>query len=177
MAEVHRAIKESDRNSAPGLDGIPVKILKLAPVEYLESLDCFTVCLRSGTFPSIWKRAKLVLIPKGITPEGEKPKVRPICLLMDTAKLLERIVAGRINAWMAESEEAALSEDQYGFVPRRSTCDALNRLRDTAEAEDGVSRGRRSPGRILASISRTRSTPSHGRLLETRWLGRNSRIT
>lgn len=71
----------------------------MAPFEMMEKIaECYTACLRSGTFPRLWKRARLVLIPKVVTPEGEAPKIRPICLLMDIAKLLERIIASRINA-------------------------------------------------------------------------------
>lgn len=34
---------------------------------------------------------------------------------------------------MVESEDATLSEDQYGFVTGRSTCDTLMRLKNTAQ--------------------------------------------
>lgn len=142
VEEIRCVMKEGSSNSAPGLDGVPTKILNEVPQEMLERMaECFTVCLRTGNFPRLWKRARLVLIPKGTFPKGETPKVRPICLLMDVAKLLERIVAGRLIAWMAESSDAALSDDQYGFIAGGSTCDALLRLKSTVEMAfqgDGV---------------------------------------
>lgn len=61
------------------------------------------------------EKARLILIPKGTPSEDEVPKTRPICLLMDVAKLLERIIASKMNAWMDVSEDVALSGDQYGF--------------------------------------------------------------
>lgn len=62
------------------------------------------------------------------------PKLRPICLLKDIAKLFERVIARRMKNWMRESDEASLSDDQFGFVEGRSTCDTLLRLKDVAEA-------------------------------------------
>lgn len=58
-----------------------------------------------GEYPSEWKRAILVLIPKG---RAEGPnrtgtiKARPICLLNDVGKIFERILLGRIKAHMEE---------------------------------------------------------------------------
>lgn len=103
--------------------------------------ECFQACLREGIFPREWKRAILVLIPKAPQlPIDDLPKVRPICLLNELGKALERIIAERLKDWM-RIHPAALSENQYGFCKGRSTSDALIRVKreiETATGEGGV---------------------------------------
>lgn len=53
-------------------------------------------------FPKQWKRARLVLIPTGKTEDQKIPKARPICLIDDIGKGLERIIVERIEKWMED---------------------------------------------------------------------------
>ncbi|KAL6419755.1 hypothetical protein ACFW04_011222 [Cataglyphis niger] len=74
---------------SPGPDGVPAKAWKRVPSEFLDAMNiCFTACLKKGVFPTSWKRATLVLIPKvGYKAElNTLPKVRPICLLNETGR-------------------------------------------------------------------------------------------
>lgn len=90
--------------------------------------SCFNACLMSGVFPSRWKRANLVLIPKeqkAYAIEPDIPHIRSICLLDDIGKALKRILANSIILWQADHPESAFSASQYGFRRGRSTCDAL----------------------------------------------------
>lgn len=97
---VHEVIglvkKRPYRNAAPGPDNIKAAVWKKVPGIVLYHLaSLFTSCLRTGIFPRSWKRAILVLIPKGtgaITP-NESVKARPICLLDDVSKVLESYFA------------------------------------------------------------------------------------
>jgi len=43
-------------------------------------------------------------------------------------KIFETILVDRIHNWMNDNLESRLSEDQYGFCRRKSTCDALMRV-------------------------------------------------
>lgn len=109
-------------------------MLRTLPEEMMDKMvACFTTCLKEGVFPMEWKRAWLVLIPKGGELMPGIPKARPICLLSELGKALERIIVGRLKDWMSENQEAQLSQDQYGFRENRSTCDALIRVRKTIE--------------------------------------------
>ncbi|KMQ90374.1 reverse transcriptase [Lasius niger] len=67
--EVSKAIKrKAANNTAPSPDGIKANILARVPCEMAPViLDLYNACLRTGTFPKEWKRAKLTLIPKGET--------------------------------------------------------------------------------------------------------------
>lgn len=132
-AEVRDAIKRfhGDRK-APGPDGILGGIIAGSGNQWLEIWAlCFSRCLRDGCFPSSWKRAKLVLLKKK---EGNiaDPKIyRPICLLNEAGKLLEKVIANRLNEHIAES--GCLSDDQFGFRRGRSTMDAILRLKNWVE--------------------------------------------
>ncbi|RLU15211.1 hypothetical protein DMN91_012205 [Ooceraea biroi] len=88
VTEVSAAMKGRKRGGSPvpGPDGVPLAIWRRAPGEIPAVLaEIFTACLRQGFFPERWKKAILVLIPKG----GDlvnSLKARPICLLDDVGK-------------------------------------------------------------------------------------------
>lgn len=134
--EVFRNIKKRQvANTAPGPDGVKAIVLKKIPEILLDKIvDCYTDCLKEGTFPMEWKIANLVLIPKNVVPAGVAPKVRPICLLDDIGKIFERILADRMIEWMNENPNAQLSENQYGFRKHRSTLDAIGKVIEEVRA-------------------------------------------
>lgn len=107
IAEVHRVIKRrATPITAPDPDGITNKIWKMTSDRMMKTLaDFYTLCLREGKYPTLWKTAKLILIPKeGATQDG-LPKCRPICLLDEVGKSFERIIANHMYAWMEKRQE------------------------------------------------------------------------
>jgi len=90
-----------------------------------------TICVKESIFPVTWKQAQLILIPKGEL-HLENPKVRPICLLAEFGKMLERILVERMWDWMQE-HEAKLHPSQFGFCKQRSTTDAIVELKEFIE--------------------------------------------
>lgn len=132
IEELQLAASKLKDKKAPGPDGIPnmvvKELIKCCP-NYL--VDLFNSCFRCGTFPDIWKRQKLVLLPKGNKPPEDPSSYRPICLIDTCGKLLESIICARL----CSSVEAAngLSEYQYGFRKSRSTIDAIKTVVDLAE--------------------------------------------
>lgn len=59
-----------------------------------------------------------VLIPKSGELQQGIPKARPICLLDEIGKVLERIITGRIHKWIEDRQKDnfwILSNNQYGF--------------------------------------------------------------
>lgn len=135
-AEVDREIRRKpSKGAAPGLDGIPDKIMKLFPNGFVNLLTMiYNRCISTGIFPSEWKKGRLVLIPKqdGVMQNGT-PKSRPICVLDEISKAFERLLCKKINQWFFENPQYALSENQYGFIEGRSTVDALRRVVNTIE--------------------------------------------
>lgn len=88
--------KRPAKNTAPGLDGVKSTYWRQINEDMTECIArVLTVCLRNGIFPVQWKQAQLVLIPKG-TLDLERPKVRPICLLPEIGKILERVLTDRL---------------------------------------------------------------------------------
>lgn len=128
--EICNILRKAKINKAPGMDGIKAILLKKIPAIMLKKMtDVFNIYLEAGVFPDIWKKAILVLIPKG-TLDIRAPKVRPICLLSEIGKVFEKVIVRRINTWMDSHPEARLSPRQYGFRRKTSTCDALSQVRD-----------------------------------------------
>ncbi|XP_041987884.1 uncharacterized protein LOC121739463 [Aricia agestis] len=135
-AAVH---KMSLKNRAPGLDGVPGRVWVLA-IKHLEAqvLEVFTKCLVQGRVPRRWKSGKLVLLRKDGRPEDQPSAYRPIVLIDEICKTLERVIAGRLNRHL-EGAGPNLSDAQFGFRSRRSTIDAVARVRQISEEE--ISRG------------------------------------
>lgn len=142
-------IKRVYATTAPGPDGLTNKIWKKIPSEMIHLLaQVFTECLKRGEFPNAWKRAILVLIPKGIeTTDG--PKARPICLIDEVGKSFERILVERINTWIETRQKDGfytLSNNQFGFRKNKSTVDALIKVRKYIESQTGK-------GNVVIAIS------------------------
>jgi hypothetical protein len=69
--ELQTAAQKLRSGKAPGPDGIPPEAVKAAVKAVPEVvLNAMNATLKEGVFPKIWKRAKLVLIPKGTDEEG-----------------------------------------------------------------------------------------------------------
>lgn len=124
--EVGRAVKRLKPNKAPSIDGIPgeviVQIHKTNPEVIREVMSR---CLTEGCFPSKWKEANRILIPKdkGGGRENQPKKYRPISLISAYGKVLEGIFEERLRGHLKESH--CISELQFGFTPGRSTNDAI----------------------------------------------------
>ena len=126
------------RHVAPGPDRIPGWIWREAmDVMAPRVRRLYTKCLKEGVYPRAWRTAKLVLLLKEGQP-ATTPSFRPICLLENVGMLLERVVAARLERHMS-GLVPGWHDSQYGFRKRRSTIDAVRRVR--ALTEDMVSRG------------------------------------
>lgn len=156
--EVDTAIREKYRlNMAPGPDGIMAMFWKLIPGVVLPKLaDLFTGLLRKGYFPAKWKVARLVLIPKGEVP-GTPPRARPICLLDEIGKILERIIAARMKAHLEQDPVTNLAPNQFGFRRGKSTIDAVLTVEELAR--DAIDNGKIGIGISLDIANAFNSIP------------------
>lgn len=128
-------LRMRERNAAPGPDGIqsaPMSLIYKIMEAQIRSV--FTGCLKKGWFPDPWKRANLILLHKQGKPEGLPSSYRPICLLDESGKILERILAGRIVHHLA-SVGPDLHEGQYGFRRSLSTIDAIMRVKSFTQEQ------------------------------------------
>ena len=67
---VYNFLSTLDTSKATGLDGVGPRLLKLSSCYITKSLTTIAnKCLSSGSFPSIWKQAKVSPLHKGGTKE------------------------------------------------------------------------------------------------------------
>ncbi|KAK3571078.1 hypothetical protein QTP86_001733, partial [Hemibagrus guttatus] len=122
--EVRKALKRMKSGKAVGPDDIPVEVWKClgeVAVEFLTSL--FNRVLESEKMPEEWRRSVLVPIFKNKGDVQSCSNYRGIKLMSHTMKLWERVVEARLR------KVVEICEQQYGFMPRKSTTDAIFALR------------------------------------------------
>ncbi|VVC33691.1 Reverse transcriptase domain [Cinara cedri] len=142
--EFRSAICRIPSGKAPGPDGIPNEVLRQVSCLKPSLLQgVFNLCLRSKVFPSIWKRAKLVLLHKGPgKPTSEASSFRPLSLLNAAGKLFERLILGRLVVHL-NTPGLGLNQRQFGFRRGRSTVGAISRVLGIArEAARGAVQNR-----------------------------------
>ncbi|KAK3516038.1 hypothetical protein QTP70_002514 [Hemibagrus guttatus] len=122
--EVRKALKRMKSGKAVGPDDIPVEVWKClgeAAVEFLTRL--FNRVLESEKMPEEWRSSVLVPIFKNKGDVQSCSNYRGIKLMSHTMKVWERVVEARLR------KVVEICEQQYGFMPRKSTTDAIFALR------------------------------------------------
>ncbi|KAK3507530.1 hypothetical protein QTP70_028078, partial [Hemibagrus guttatus] len=122
--EVRKALKRMKSGKAVGPDDIPVEVWKClgeAAVEFLASL--FNRVLESERMPEEWRRSVFAPIFKNKGDVQSCSNYRGIKLMSHTMKVWERVVEARLR------KVVEICEQQYGFMPRKSTTDAIFALR------------------------------------------------
>ena len=158
-AEVAAAL-DSTRNTAPGRDGILRRFLVWGGEELLGALvRLYNMCLDEGCFPSMWKIASIVPIPKTARPSSPS-QLRPISLLPILGKVLEHLIKGRLM-WIVFVSNAACPE-QTAYSAHRSTVHQLLRIIDGAKE---AWRKRKQLVLVSFDISRAFDTVWHEGLL------------
>ncbi|RAL60819.1 hypothetical protein DID88_010144 [Monilinia fructigena] len=125
------SLEETEKNvigvssTSPGADRVTVRLLTACWQHIGEFIrDFFQRCLELTHFPSEWKLAEVVMLPKA----GKRDKTsvrswRPIALLSCIGKGLERLVARRIS-WAA-IHYGIISPQHGGALPKRSAVDLV----------------------------------------------------
>lgn len=117
--EIFKTIMNLPNKFSAGLDEIPTYVLKCV-AEFICKPIALIVneSFREGIFPNELKKAKLVPIYK----KGNRhvaDNYRPISLLSSVSKVFERVIYDRLLEFINKNN--VLSEQQYGFRPKRST--------------------------------------------------------
>ncbi|GFT06608.1 probable RNA-directed DNA polymerase from transposon X-element [Trichonephila clavipes] len=96
--EVRGIIKKLPNRKSPGPDQIPNIALKYLPINAITHLTKVNNrCLINCHFPTQWKIANVVMLPKPNQDHKFSQNYRPISLLNTTAKIFERIILNRIK--------------------------------------------------------------------------------
>lgn len=148
--EIKIHIKNLKNNKAPGFDGIPNRILKMLPNKAITFLiNIFNACLKFGIFPSQFKKAKVVAIPKHGKDPRDPSSYRPISLLSSLDKLFEKIILSRMNNFVEHNQ--LINKEQFGFRQQHSTTHQVKRLTNIIKCNK---RKRLSTGILLLDIEK-----------------------
>jgi hypothetical protein len=124
--EILKIMQTFKPKKSTGDDGISMSLLKHISEECCLPLAMIiNKSLEQGTVPDHMKLAKVVPIYKAKNKEL-LTNYRPISLLPNISKILEKVVYGRLNSFLSKHD--ILSSDQYGFRTKRSTIDAITKF-------------------------------------------------
>ena len=125
--ELSKIVKDLKNNKSPGDDNITAVIMKHLPRKALVFfLKIINGILLTGTFPSVWKTAKVIPVPKKGKDLSRLTGSRPISLLPLLGKITEKCVKKRIVMFLEEKK--ILVNEQFGFRTGHGTVDQLVRL-------------------------------------------------
>ncbi|VEN64491.1 unnamed protein product [Callosobruchus maculatus] len=123
------------KSNAAGPDGVTLEMVKLcSPVIVPFLTHIYNESIRSSRFPSEWKRAFVLPLPKVSNPQNES-ELRPISLLCVLSKIFEKAIYEQVIKFLERNN--LITEYQSGFRKGFSTTTAmLNVLDDILEASD-----------------------------------------
>jgi hypothetical protein len=111
-----------------GLNGIPIAVWgSLGDVAIVWLAKLFNLIFRSNTMSDEWRWSILVPILKSKGDVQSCTNYRGIKLMSHTMKLWERIIEHRLRG------VTNVTENQFGFMPRRSTMDMIFLIRQLTE--------------------------------------------
>ena len=122
--EVENALNKMKNGKAVGPDEIPIEVWKcLGRKGILWLTSLFNRILKTKKMPEEWRKSILIPIFKNKGDIQNCANYRGIKLMSHTLKLWERVLEQRLR------KETSISENQFGFMPGRSTMEAIHLLR------------------------------------------------
>jgi hypothetical protein len=127
--EVGKYITNLKNKKSMGTDNLNSFLIKLSVPYIVDSLTyIYNLCIRTSTFPTLWKAAKVIPLPK--TSDLQDPNnFRPISILSVLSKPLEKHVHTHILNYIETRH--LFHEFQSGFRKNHSCHTALTRMCDT----------------------------------------------
>ena len=136
---VLKLIKGLKNSSATGVDYIDTHTVKIVADLIAPALThIINLSIRTSTFPSSWKYAKVIPLLKSTTCDPLLPKsYRPVALLPVLSKILEKAIFSQLAQYLEENR--IIHPNLHGSRPNHSTSTALIQLYDkwVEEMEDG----------------------------------------
>ena len=167
--DVSKVINELKPKTSTGDDGISTKILKLVSGALVEPITILiNQSLTTGIFPSSYKLARVVPLPK--KPNNyNTDNFRPISLLSSVSKVIEKCVFIQLYTYFENNK--ILHDSQYGYREEHSTESACTELVDKLfqQLDD-----KETPFCIFLDLSKAFDTLNHEILIsKLRYYGLN----
>jgi len=127
-SEVKMALKKMGLKKAAGPDSIPIEVWKCLGERGLEWLTMFfNKIWTTNRMPSAWRKSTLIPLFKNKGDVQDCSNYRGIKLMSHTMKLWERVIEQRLR------KKVKVSDNQFGFMPGRSTMEAIHLMRQMME--------------------------------------------
>ena len=127
LNEIKKAIKSTDanKNSLDNFNMHPRMVSNFGDVMLSALQKLFNLCLLTGKW--VWNSASVIFLRKPGKKSYRIPGAyRPICITSYIGKLLEKILAARLNSFLINNKY--YDPTQEGFTAKRNTIRYLNRL-------------------------------------------------
>lgn len=125
--EIRNIIKYLPRRKAPGPDNIDNTLVKsLTRKATVQLTYIINAILKLNHFPSAWKSAHIIPIPKPNKLHSNPSNYRPISLLNTLAKLTEKIILIRLNNF--DRKHKITADCQFGFRAKHNTTQQVVRI-------------------------------------------------
>ena len=159
--EVEQQLKSVKRNKATGLDDLKPGLIK-DPAELISAplVHLINLSLRTSTFPTDWKVAKVIPIHKSGA-HSNPDHYRPISMLPVISKIIEKTIHRQLITFLDKNH--LLTKFQFGFRPKLSSEYAAIILLDSIR--NNVDKYKLF-GAIFVNLSKAFDTVSHATLLD-----------
>ncbi|KAL4120570.1 hypothetical protein QTP88_013240 [Uroleucon formosanum] len=115
------------KNKAPGADTITNTALRLLPKNMVLTLtNILNGCLKLCYFPTAWKRATIISIPKPGKDPLKPDSYRPIALLSSISKIYEKVILSELQKHLTDK----IRPEQSAFRREHSTTQQLVKFID-----------------------------------------------
>ena len=126
LSQVRKEINNINIYKSSRIENLSSRIIKDSFIALLSQIrHILNLSVKSMTFPSDWKKAKVVPIPKNKNPT-DVGDLRPISLLPIIGKILERLVYNQLSKYLECNN--LLTNKQNGFRNGRGTINRVFKL-------------------------------------------------